>query len=157
MTRVTIVYPNPRSALIAEARAGTAPDTTLLGLNQLPHQGFDVRVRDSFLDTRAGFVPKRVRWHLRELTLPWEVDEADVLLTPLANVIPFTARVRRLPAVVVNFGLNTILHRGTRTRRAALAAVLRQATAVVSLAASQRDELLDLTGVDAERAHVVLH
>src|ERR671937_410348 len=118
MTRVTIVYPNPRAALIAEARAGIAPDTTLLGLNQLPRHGVDVRVRDSFFDTRAEFVPKRLRWHLRELTLPWEAGNAEVVFTPLANVIPFTARARRLPVVVYNFGLNTILRRANAARRA---------------------------------------
>jgi glycosyltransferase involved in cell wall biosynthesis len=157
MTRVTIVYPNPRGTLIADARAGRAPDTTLLGLDELPRLGLDVRARDSLLDARASFVPKRVRWHLRELTLPWEAGETDVLLTPLANVIPLTARARRLPLVVYNFGLNTILRRGPRPRRAALAAALRQATAVVSLAASQRDELLELAGVDPARASVVQH
>lgn len=157
MTRVTIVYPNPRNALIADARAGNAPDTTLLGLNQLPRHGFDVRVHDSFLDVRADVVPKRLRWHLRELTLPWEVGETDVVITPLANVIPFTARMRRLPVVVYNFGLNTILRRASPARRAALAGALRQATAVVSLGTSQRNELLELAGLQAERAHVVLH
>jgi glycosyltransferase involved in cell wall biosynthesis len=157
MTRVTIVYPNPRSALIAEARAGRAPDTTLLGLNQLPRNGLDVRVRDSFLDTRAGLVPKRLRWHLRELTLPWEAGDTDVLFTPLANVIPFTGRVRRLPVVVYNFGLNTILRRANTARRTALATALRQATAVVSLGTSQREELIELAGVHDSRAHVVLH
>ncbi|HYY04313.1 MAG TPA: glycosyltransferase family 4 protein [Gaiellaceae bacterium] len=157
MTRVTIVYPNPRGELIAEARAGNAPETTLLGLNQLAQHGFDVRVRDSFLDTRTGLVPKRVRWHLRELTLPWEAGETDVLFTPLANLIPLTARARRLPIVVFNFGVNTILRRGNAARRAALASALRQATAVVSLAASQRDELVELARIDPQRAHVALH
>ena len=157
MTRVTIVYPNPRGELIADARAGRAPGTTLLGLDELPRHGLDVRVRDSFLDTRADFVPKRARWHLRELTLPWEAGDTDVLFTPLANVIPLTARARRLPIVVYNFGLNTILRRGPRPRTAALAASLRQATAVVSLAAAQREELIELAGVDPDRAHVVQH
>jgi glycosyltransferase involved in cell wall biosynthesis len=157
MTRVTIVYTNPRGELIADTRAGRAPDTTLLGLDQLPRHSLDVQARDSFLDTRAAFVPKRVRWHLRELTLPLEAGETDVLFTPLANVIPLTARARRLPLVVYNFGLNTILRRGPRVRTAALAASLRQATAVVSLAAPQRDELLELAGVDPGRAHVVQH
>jgi glycosyltransferase involved in cell wall biosynthesis len=157
MTRVTIVYPNPRSRLIAEARAGNAPQTTLLALDQLARRGLDVRVRDSLLDTRAGVLPKRLRWHLRELTLPWEAGETDVLFTPLANVIPLTARVRRLPIVVFNFGLNTILRRANAPRRAALAAAVRQATAVISLAATQRDELRELARVEAARAHVALH
>jgi glycosyltransferase involved in cell wall biosynthesis len=157
MTRVTIVYPNPRGELIADTRAGRAPGTTLLGLIELPRHGLDVRVRDSFLDTRAGFVPKRARWHLRELTLPWEAGDTDVLFTPLANVIPLTARARRLPIVLYNFGLNTILRRGPRPRSAALAASLRQATAVVSLAAAQREELIGLAGLDPVHAHVVQH
>src|SRR5919199_1989555 len=124
MTRATIVYPNPRGDLIAQVRAGNAPDTTLLGLNQLPSYGIATRARDSFLDTRAHVIPKRLRWHLRELTLPWEVGEADVVVTPLANVMPLAARVRRLPTVVFAFGLNTILRRCGRVRRAALAASL---------------------------------
>ena len=89
--------------------------------------------------------------------MPWEAGDTDVLFTPLANLIPLTARARRLPLVVYNFGLNTILARGPRRRTAALAASLRQATAVVSLAASQRDELVELAGVDPDRAHVVPH
>jgi glycosyltransferase involved in cell wall biosynthesis len=157
MTRVTIVYPNPRGALIADAGAGRAPGTTLLGLNELPRHGLEVRARDSFFDTRASVVPKRLRWHLRELTLPWEAGDTDVLFTPLANLIPVTARARRLPLVVYNFGLNTILRRGPRPRTAALAASLRRATAVVSLAASQRDELVELADLDPERAGVVQH
>ena len=157
MTRVTIVYPNPRGALIADARAGRAPGTTLLGLDELPRHGLDVQARDSFVDTRTTLIPKRVRWHVRELTLPWEVGDTDVLFTPLANLIPLTARARRLPLLVYNFGLNTILRRGPRARAAALAASLRQATAVVSLAASQRDELVELAGVEPARAHVALH
>jgi glycosyltransferase involved in cell wall biosynthesis len=157
MTRVTIVYPNPRGALVADAVAGRAPATTLLGLNELPRHGLDVRVRDSVLDSRATVLPKRLRWHLRELTLPWEAGDTDVLFTPLANLIPLTARARRLPLVVYNFGLNTILRRGPRPRTATLAASLRQATMVVSLAASQRDELVKLAGVDPIRAHVVQH
>jgi glycosyltransferase involved in cell wall biosynthesis len=157
VTRVTIVFPNPRSQVIADARAGMAPDTTLLAANELPEHGLEVRVRDSFLDTRATFVPKRARWHLRELTLPWEAGATDVMFTPLANLIPFTARARRIPLVVFNFGLNTILRRGPRPRTAALAASLRQATLVLSLAASQREELLELAGIEAHRARVVLH
>jgi glycosyltransferase involved in cell wall biosynthesis len=157
MTRVTVAYPNPRGTLIADARAGRAPGTTLLGLNELPRHGLDVDVRDSFLDARAGFIPKRLRWHLRELTLPWEAGDTDVLFTPLANVVPVTARARRLPIVVYNFGLNTILRRGPRARTAALAASLRQATRIVSLAAAQRDELVELAHIDPSRARVVHH
>jgi glycosyltransferase involved in cell wall biosynthesis len=152
---VTIVYPNPRRALVADALAARAPDTALLGLNQLPRYGLTVRGRDSLLDAKASFLPKRLRWHLRELTLPWEVSDSDVVFTPLANIVPLTARARRLPVVVYNFGLNTILRRGPRPRSAALAASLRQAAAVVSLAASQRDELAELADVAAERAAVV--
>jgi glycosyltransferase involved in cell wall biosynthesis len=157
MTRATIVYPNPRRELIEQVRAGLAPDTTLLALNQLPEHGIQTRVQDSIVDTRLEAIPKRLRWHLRELILPWEMSATDVVLTPLANLLPVTARGRRLPVVVVNFGLNTILRRGGRARRTALAASLRQAAAVVSLGVSQRDELIGLAGIDRSRAFVVQH
>jgi glycosyltransferase involved in cell wall biosynthesis len=157
VTRATIVYPNPRGNLIEQVRAGSAPDTTLLGLNQLPRHGIETRVRDSFLDMRVDLIPKRLRWHLRELTLPWELGATDVVFTPLANLLPVTSHARRLPVVVFNFGLNTILRRGGRVRRGALAASLRQAAAVVSLGMSQRDELIELAGVDPSRARVAYH
>src|SRR5581483_12206669 len=61
---------------------------------------------------------------------------------PLANVLPLAARARRLPVVVVNYGLNLIWRRASRNRRALLAGSLRTAARVVCLGESQRQELI---------------
>lgn len=157
-TRVAYVYPNSRRELIAECKAGTAPDTHLLGLNQVGHFGIDAKACEPALDTHARFLPHRIRWHLRELTLPWELREVDVIFTPLANLVPFASRLRRRPPVLVyNFGLNTILRRAARARRALLAAALRQTAGVVCLGPSQRDELLELADLDRDRVPVAIH
>ena len=66
-TRVAYVYPNSRRQLIAECKAGTAPDTHLLGLNQVDRFGIDAEAREPALDKRLPFLPHRLRWHLREL------------------------------------------------------------------------------------------
>lgn len=158
MPTVAFVYPNSRRDLVAEWRAGTAPDTNLLGLNQLPAHGLDVRMHEPRLEHSGRFLPARVRWHVREAPLPWELGDADVAFTPLANVVPLAARVRRRPAVVVvNYGLNSILRRGAAPRRAALRASLRSAAAVVCLGESQRRELLALAELDPDHVPVVLH
>jgi glycosyltransferase involved in cell wall biosynthesis len=157
-TRVAYVYPNSRRELIAECKAGTAPDTHLLGLNEVGRFGIEVEVREPGLDTRAPFLPHRLRWHLRELTLPWELRDVDVIFTPLANLVPLASRMRgRPPVLVYNFGFNTILRRAGRARRALLAAALRQTAGVVCLGPSQREELLELTGLDPDRLPVAIH
>ena len=54
---------------------------------------------------RSGLA-HRVTWNLRELTLPWELGDVDVVCMPLANLLPLAARARRrLRVVVVNYGL----------------------------------------------------
>jgi glycosyltransferase involved in cell wall biosynthesis len=157
-TRVAYVYPNSRRELIAGCKAGTAPDTHLLGLNQIGQFGIDAEVREPALDTHASFLPHRLRWHLRELTLPWELRDVDVIFTPLANLVPLASRLRRRPPVLVyNFGFNTILRRAGRARRALLASALRQTAGVVCLGPSQRDELIELTDLDPERVPVAIH
>jgi glycosyltransferase involved in cell wall biosynthesis len=157
-TRVAYVYPNSRRELIAGWKAGTAPDTHLLGLNHLTRFGIEAEAREPALDDHLSFLPKRLRWHLREVTLPWELRDVDVVFTPLANVIPLVARLRRRPSVLVyNFGLNTILQRAGRARRGLLAASLRRTAGVVCLGASQRDELLELTELGPRHVHVALH
>jgi glycosyltransferase involved in cell wall biosynthesis len=157
-TRVAYVFPNSRRDLIAQCRAGEAPDTHLLGLNHLATFGVEAEAREPALDRRGGFLPTRVRWHLREVTLPWELRDVDVVFTPLANVIPLAARVRGGPSVLVyNFGLNTILRRAGRVRRRLLVASLRRTARVVCLGPSQRDELLELTDLDPGHADVALH
>lgn len=158
MPSVAFVYPNTRRELIAEWRRGAAPETNLLGLNQLAAHGFETHVHEPRLEHGAPFLPARLRWHVRELPLPWELRDVDIVFTPLANLVPLAARARRRPAVVVvNYGLNSILRRGNVARRAALRASLRSAAAVVCLGQSQRDELLDLAGLDPDRVAVVHH
>jgi glycosyltransferase involved in cell wall biosynthesis len=157
-TRVAYVFPNSRRELIAQWKAGAAPDTHLLGLNQLASFGIVAEAREPALDRRGAFLPTRVRWHLRELTLPWELRDVDVVFTPLANVIPLAATVRGGPSILVyNFGLNTILRRARPARRRALVASLRRTARVICLGASQRDELLGLTPLDPDHVGVALH
>ena len=158
-TRVAYVFPNSRRELIAQCRAGEAPDTHLLGLNHLARFGIEAEAREPALDVRASFLPTRARWHLRETTLPWELRDVDAVFTPLANIIPLSGRLRggRPPVLVYNFGLNTILRRGSAARRRLLESSLRQTFRVVCLGASQRDELLELTGIDPEHVAIALH
>jgi glycosyltransferase involved in cell wall biosynthesis len=103
-------------------------------------------------------LPHRLRWHLRELTLPWELRDVDLAFTPLANVVPFSAALRGAPPVLVyNFGLNTILRRAGRPRRRALIAALRRTAGVVCLGPSQRDELVQLTDFDPRHVPIAIH
>jgi glycosyltransferase involved in cell wall biosynthesis len=156
--RVAYVFPNSRRDLIAQCAAGTAPDTHLLGLNQLAGLGIEAQAREPALDRRARFLPTRVRWHLRELTLPWELRDVDVAFTPLANLIPLTAAARGAPPVLVyNFGLNTILRRAGVARRRFLTASLRRTARVICLGPSQRNELIELTDLEPSRVEVGIH
>jgi hypothetical protein len=86
--QVAFVYPNPRAELAAQVARGEAPDSTLLGQNHLAALGFDARVYDPALTRRGG---GRVRWNLREVTLPWELGDAEVHFTPLAGLFPLAA------------------------------------------------------------------
>ena len=83
--------------------------------------GIDASVHDPFL-SRRGLPPllTRIAWHLRELTVPFEIGRSDVVFTPLANVLPLASRLRALPVVVVNYGLNLIWQRSSSGRRALL-------------------------------------
>jgi glycosyltransferase involved in cell wall biosynthesis len=148
--QVAFVYPNPRAELAAQAARGEAPDSTLLGQNHMAALGIDARVHDPALTRRGG---GRLRWNLRELTLPWELGDAEVALTPLAGLFPLAARARRRPrVVVVNYGLCTIWERSSRARRAALSASLRSAAAVVCLGEWQSERLEEQTGAHATTA-----
>jgi glycosyltransferase involved in cell wall biosynthesis len=148
--KVAFVYPNPRGELAARVAAGEAPDSTLLGQNHLAAFGIDARLHDPVLTRRGG---GRLRWNLRELTLPWELGDADVAFTPLASLFPLVARVRRRPrVVVVNFGLCTIWDRSSSARRALLGASLRSAATVVCLGEWQRRRLEEQTGARATTA-----
>ena len=158
LIRAAFVFHNPRRALLEAVVAGTEPDTALLGLNHLDAFGVDARLHDAWLTRREWPRPlRRLAWSARELPLPWEVRWADVVFTPLANLFPLTARLRRrLPVVIVNYGLNLILQRSTRARREVLAASLRSAAAVVCLGKAQRGRVIELAALDPARVHVVL-
>ena len=151
--RATFVYPNTRRTLLAEIAAGEAPDSTLHGALHLGEHGIDVSFHDPLL-TRAQLPAplQRAAWSLRELSVPIETRSADVLFTPLgAAGLPLAARPWRLPVVVINFGLNLIWKRSSRARRRFLRASLDAAARVICLAESQRDELVELGGLDPER------
>jgi glycosyltransferase involved in cell wall biosynthesis len=144
--RVAFVYPNSRSQLIQRVAAGEAPDSTLLGQNHLAALGIDARVHE----------PRLSGWYPRELVLPWELSEVDIVCTPLAELLPLAARVRRRPRVVVlNYGLNTMYARRSRARRGLLRASLRSVHALACLGTSQRAELITLARLDARRVHTV--
>jgi glycosyltransferase involved in cell wall biosynthesis len=148
--QVAFVYPNPRAELAAQVARGEAPDSTLLGQNHLAALGIEARVHDPALTRRGG---GRLRWNLREVTLPWELGDVEVAFTPLAGLFPLAARARRRPrVVVVNFGLCTIWERSSRARRATLSASLRSVAAVVCLGEWQRARLEEQTGARATTA-----
>ena len=141
--KVAFVYPNSRSALAAQVAAGGAPDSTLLGQNHLSELGLDARVHDPALTRRKS---GRLRWNLRELALPFELRGYDVAFTPLAALFPLVSR--RLPVVVVNYGLCTIWDRSSPARRRLLGASLRSAAHVVALGEWQRARLAEQTGIE---------
>ena len=156
--RVAFVFPNPRAALAAAVARGEAPDSTLLGQNHMAQLGIDGILHDPWLTRRLqGDTPlHRVSWNLRELLLPFELTDADAVFTPLAAAFPLVARLRRLPVVVVNYGLCLIHERAGTARRRLLAANLRAARSVVCLGESQRVQLIEQTGLDPARVHTVL-
>jgi glycosyltransferase involved in cell wall biosynthesis len=148
--KVAFVYPNPRAELAARVAAGEAPDSTLLGQNHLAALGIDARRHDPALTRRGG---GRLRWNLREVTLPWELGDVNVAFTPLAGIFPSAARVRRrLRVVVVNYGLCTIWDRSSPVRRALLGSSLRSVATVVCLGDWQRRRLEEQTGARATTA-----
>ena len=149
--KVAFVYPNSRSALAAQVAAGGAPDSTLLGQNHLGELGLDARVHEPALTRRRT---GRLRWNLRELALPFELRGYDAAFTPLAALLPLVSR--RLPVVVVNYGLCTIWDRSSPARRRLLGASLRSAAHVFSLGDWQRDRLAEQAGLDPARTSTTL-
>jgi glycosyltransferase involved in cell wall biosynthesis len=144
--RVAFVYPNSRAQLLERVASGAAPDSTLLGQNHMAAFGIDARVHEPRLDG----------WYVRELALPWELDGVDVVCTPLAELLPLAAKVRRRPhVVVINYGLNTMYLRRARFRRRLLRASLRAASSVVCLGEPQRVQLIALAALGADRVHTV--
>jgi glycosyltransferase involved in cell wall biosynthesis len=121
----------------------------LLGQNHLASHGIDARVHDAWL-TRARTT--RVRWHTREVMLPWELRDADAVVTPLATLLPIAARLRGRPrVVVVNYGLTTRFARSSPARRRLLRRSAHAAAAHVALARSQGETWAEQTGIPPER------
>ncbi len=155
--KAAFVYPNPRRRLLEEIAAGSAPDTGLLGENHLADLGIDAFVHEPALRRRArrSGIVHRITWNARELTVPFEVGDADVVVTPLANLLPLAARVRRGPRVVlVSYHLCATYDRLSAGRRRLLAASVRSAAAVVCIATAARGRLLEQTSAEPARVHV---
>jgi glycosyltransferase involved in cell wall biosynthesis len=156
--RVAYVYANPRTQLLEAVARGEAPDTGLLGLNHLGEHGIDAtvvlpRLRRTEPPNR---VLNRLTWLGRELTLPWELGDADAAISPIANLLPLTARLRRRPRLLtLNVSLCNTYARASAPRRALLRSALRAAALVVCLATAQRDRLLRQTGVPPERVRSI--
>ncbi len=154
--RCAFVYANPRRPLLPEIEAGRAPDTPLLGQNHLARLGIDARVHDPPLAGGRRPLLARVAWQARELLLPWELGHVDVVCTPLALLLPLAARGRgRLRTLVLNMGLCTRLRRASPPQRALIRAALKAAAGTVCFADSQRQRLLQQTGLPPTRVHVV--
>jgi glycosyltransferase involved in cell wall biosynthesis len=152
--RVAFVYPNPRVELARQVAEGTAPDTALLGQNHLMEFGIESFVYDSALrrvHAVAGLA-HRVTWIAREATLPWELRNADLVVTPLVNLLPLVARLRRRPRVLLlSYGTTALWARASRPRRALLRASLKAADRIVTISAAGRDRVIQDIGVDATR------
>jgi glycosyltransferase involved in cell wall biosynthesis len=152
--RVAFVYPNPRRALISSVEAQEAPDTNLLGQNHLSALGIDAFVYESVLRrhpvTRGRL--HRLTWHARELALPWEVRDADLICTPLATLLPLAARVRRRPRVLlISYGLTAAYDRAGAARRRLMRAAVGSAAHVVCISEEGRRRLIAQVGLARER------
>jgi glycosyltransferase involved in cell wall biosynthesis len=155
--RAAFVYANPRGDLLAAVERGEEPDSGLYGLRQLPAHGVRADVRDPVLSHVSWRPPlDRLAWNAREVVAPFEIWGADVVVTPLAAFFPAAARVRRLPVVLLNFGLNLIWRRASPARRALMRASLSSARRIVCLGRAQQEELLRETGFDRERLVTLL-
>jgi glycosyltransferase involved in cell wall biosynthesis len=155
---VTFVYPNSRTALLERIASGEAPDTSLLGQNHLSEFGIEATIHNPALrrvDRRAGLL-HRITWNARELGLPWELEKRQLTCTPLARLFPLAARVRGGPPVlVISYHLCSTYERSSAPSRRILRASLRGAEAIVCISGAGRSRLIELTGVDPGRVHVV--
>jgi glycosyltransferase involved in cell wall biosynthesis len=158
LPRVVYIYFNSHGRLAADVAGGRAADTTLHGQNHLREFGIDARVHDPLLTRRQLPSPlAAAAWNLRELTLPWEVGDADVACSTLGRLFPLAARARRRPRVaVLDFGYNLTYARNGRARRRLLRASLASAAAIICLGESQRRRLLAQIDLPPGRVHTVL-
>ena len=155
--RVAYVYANPRTQLLEAVRRGEAPDTGLLGQNHLVEHGIEATaVAPRLRVERARGLLHRLSWIGREVTLPWELGDADVAISPIANLLPLMTRVRRRPRLVtLNISLCNEYTRASGPRRALVRTALRTSALVVCLATAQRDRLLEQTGLPGEHVRAI--
>jgi glycosyltransferase involved in cell wall biosynthesis len=156
--RAAFIYPNPRLDLAAAVAAGAAPDTALLGQNHLAEFGIEARIHEPRVRRRhrAGGLVHRLTWNARELTLPWELRDVDVAVTPLVNLFPLAARVAGAPRVLLfDWGLGAALARASAPRKALLRRALRATAAIACPSPAQRAQLIDQLGLDEDRVHTV--
>jgi glycosyltransferase involved in cell wall biosynthesis len=157
--RVAFVYPNPRFSLIEALAKGEAPDTSLLGQNHLAALGIESYVYDSIIRRRIPLRGPlhRLTWHARELVLPWELRDTDVLCTPLATLLPLAARLRRRPRVLtISYHLVATYTRAGPARRRLMRHVLASAGHIVCSSEEGRRRLLVQTGIDERRVSTAL-
>jgi glycosyltransferase involved in cell wall biosynthesis len=155
--KIAFVYPNSRIGLAADVAAGVGADSFLLGQNHLGDHGFDAYIHEPHLRApgESGII-HQLRWNLREAVIPWELGDADIVVSTLANLLPASARVRRRPnAVILDFALSTLLDRRRGLTRRLFRSSLESAAAIVCLSATQRARLLERVSLDPARVHVV--
>jgi glycosyltransferase involved in cell wall biosynthesis len=156
-TKVAFVYPNSRIGLAADVASGTGADSFLLGQNHLRNFGFEAYIHEPRLNApgETGIV-HRVRWNLREALIPWELEDADIVVSTLANLLPASAKLRRRPhTVILDFALSTLLDRRRGLMRHVFRSSLESAAAIVCLSTTQRVRLLERVALDPARVHVV--
>jgi glycosyltransferase involved in cell wall biosynthesis len=139
--------------------AGSGADSFLLGQNHLGELGYEAFIHEPRIRavSERGGLGHRVRWNVREMVIPWELGDADIVVSALFNVLPLTARLRRRPrTVALDFAFATVLDRRGGAGRRLLLASLRSASAIVSLSESQRERLLERTGLPPGRVRTVL-
>jgi glycosyltransferase involved in cell wall biosynthesis len=153
--RVAFVYPNSRREMLAGVADGSGYDSQLHGAMYLHEHDIDVVFHDPLLTRRRLPGPlNRIAWNARELTIPFELRGVDAIFTPLgAAGLPLAARLKGLPVVIMNFGLNLIWRRASEPRRAFLRRSLGTAARIVCFGESQATELVELTGLRPD--HVV--
>ena len=156
--KAAFIYPNPRRELWEQVRAGEAPDTGLLGQNHMHEHGITAWTHEPRLRRRGRLrgIRHRLTWNLRELVLPWELEDADVAFTSLATLFPLATRVRRRPRVVlISYHLATTYDRVSPARRRLLRASLAAAARTVCVSDAGRRRLLAQGAVRPEQVRVV--
>ena len=157
--RVVYVYFNSHRERAREVEAGTGPDSTMHGVNHLGAFGIEARIHEPRLTQRPyrSALASRVAWNARELVLPLELRDADVVVTPLGALFPLAARATlHLGVVVLNYGLGLAYDRGSPARRRLLAESLRSAATVACLGRSQAEHAIDRIGVAPERVRAMI-